>query len=551
MTKAADLIAALLPRRPAPMLERHTGLPYGWGLWMRGLPARLGTISREKAEAVVTAFAGRPPPPGSIAPALNRLQSVRSLFYQNWEPPPREERGIRFAASTISVLMHLLFVALLVLVAVVKLPPPPSSSSEGSRVRVEFIGQGTPEEEGGGAPVAQQSPAPASATAASGAVPQRPAPQAAASAEPAPPQPQPPAVPPLPTRDIPEPSVPASQQPLQVTETPIPTREFVLPPPVPPTEIAPPQVRPSEIQVPVREVAIAEAPTVRRDIPLRPIDTPQVQLPTQEIRQREIAAPIAPPALRPIPVPDSSAAATAELQTPEASIRQREIAAPSSSRPSTASAAADTSDASSASAREPAASAGTPSTSRSSAARGIQPGASAAGPAAADRPGGWATPARADDWGASTRNAPGDSGANAGTTPGLFNADGSVRLPGDGAGTETADRGAPGGNNDAWTREQIEQAGTWLQRPPYDYEPTTFDKYWVPNESLLAEWVRRNIRETVIPIPGTNKKIRCVVSVLQLGGGCGLFDPNLNEQPAQARPPPEIPVKRTPIPTDS
>ena len=60
-----------------------------------------------------------------------------------------------------------------------------------------------------------------------------------------------------------------------------------------------------------------------------------------------------------------------------------------------------------------------------------------------------------------------------------------------------------------------------------------------------------NIRETTIAIPGTNKKIRCVISVLQLGVGCGLFDPNLNEQPASARPPPEIPVKRTPIPTDS
>ncbi|KAF1722376.1 hypothetical protein CSC75_03875 [Pseudoxanthomonas wuyuanensis] len=543
----------MLPRRPAPMLERHTGLPYGWGLWMRGLPARLGTISREKAESVVAAFAGRAAPaPGPIAPALNRLQAVRALFYQTWDPPPREERGIRWAASAISVLMHLLFVALLVLVAVVRLPPP-STSSEGSRVRIEFIGQGTPEEEGGGAPAAQQSPAPAaSASAAAGAAQQRPAPQAAASAEPAPPQP--PAVPPLPTRDIPEPSVPASQQPLQVTETPVPTREFVLPPPVPPTEIAPPQVRPSDIQVPVREIAIAETPTVRRDIPQRPIDMPQVQLPAQQIRQREIAAPVDVPALRPMPVPDS-APATVELRTSEASVRQREIAAPSSSRPSAAGAAADASDAASTSTQrsssESAASAGTPSSRRGEPARGVQPGASAAGPAAADRPGGWAAPARADDWGASTRNTPGDSGASAGTTPGLFNADGSVRLPGEDAGAETADRGGPGGGNDVWTRERIEQAGTWLQRPPYDYEPTTFDKYWAPNESLLAEWVRKNIRETVIPIPGTNKKIRCVVSVLQLGGGCGLFDPNLNEQPAQARPPPEIPVKRTPIPTDS
>jgi hypothetical protein len=79
-----------------------------------------------------------------------------------------------------------------------------------------------------------------------------------------------------------------------------------------------------------------------------------------------------------------------------------------------------------------------------------------------------------------------------------------------------------------------------------------FDKYWRPtDESLLGEWVRRAIREVEIPIPGTSKRVKCVVSVLQAGGACSLFDPNLNEQPATARPPPDIPVKRNPIPTDS
>jgi hypothetical protein len=137
-----------------------------------------------------------------------------------------------------------------------------------------------------------------------------------------------------------------------------------------------------------------------------------------------------------------------------------------------------------------------------------------------------------------------------GERPGLFNSDGSVRVPGTGGDT-SGPRGAPGGDQDVWTRERLEQAGTWLQRPPYDYEPTAFDKFWVPNESLLQEWVRKNIRETSIPIPGTSKRLKCVVSILQLGGGCGIVDPNLNEQPAEARPPPDIPVKRTPIPTDS
>jgi hypothetical protein len=239
-----------------------------------------------------------------------------------------------------------------------------------------------------------------------------------------------------------------------------------------------------------------------------------------------------------------------DLQQPAPGVREREIPAP---RPATTQG-----NASAASTPAPATARDTGTGSQAatpSASKGLQPGATRSGPAQADRSGGWATPQRGDDWGASRRNVAGDSGANAGQKPGLFNADGSVRVPtgaGAGEGPATAsERGAPGGGNDQWTREKIDSSGTWLQRPPYDYEPTSFDKYWVPNESLLAEWVRRNIREAVIPIPGTRKKIRCVVSVLQLGGGCGLFDPNLNEQPASARPPPEIPTKRTPIPTDS
>ena len=65
----------------------------------------------------------------------------------------------------------------------------------------------------------------------------------------------------------------------------------------------------------------------------------------------------------------------------------------------------------------------------------------------------------------------------------------------------------------------------------------------MPNESLLAEWVRKGRKTVAIPIPGTSKKINCVVSLLQLGGGCSIVDPNLNEQPAEGRPPPDVPFK--------
>jgi len=67
----------------------------------------------------------------------------------------------------------------------------------------------------------------------------------------------------------------------------------------------------------------------------------------------------------------------------------------------------------------------------------------------------------------------------------------------------------------------------------------------VPNESLLAEWVRKGIQSVAIPIPGGNgRKLNCVVSLLQLGGGCGISNDNMNEQPAQGRPPPDIPFKQ-------
>lgn len=546
MTKAADLIAALLPRKAAPMLERHTGLPYGWGIWMRALPARLGIITREKAENIVALLMQRPAPqPGSIAPALSKLQALRALFYQDWDPPPREERGIRWFAGFVSLVMHLLFFLLLVLAALVNVTlPPPSGDDSASRVQVEFIGQGTPEEEGGGPPAEQATPAP-SAAAASGASSSSapPSPTVAASELTAPALTS--EVPELQQREVPEPSPPAAPQTLQVTETPTATIEFVLPPPTPRTvEIAPPQIRTPEIGVPTREVTVVPAPPAQRELPQRPVVVPQVAAPERQVQQREVAAPA--PQVRQVQVP-SREIGSPELRAPSVSVREAEIPAPQP-RPGPTGTA------------PPAPSAQAPGsaatqTSATSRPTGAQPAATSAGPAVADRPGSRPTPTRADDWGDSNRNVPGQAGVTGrGERPGLFNSDGSVRLPGAGdadTGGSSGPRGAPGGDQDAWTREKLEQAGTWLQRPPYDYEPTAFDKFWVPNESLLQEWVRKNIRETSIPIPGTSKRLKCVVSVLQLGGGCGIVDPNLNEQPAEARPPPDIPVKRTPIPTDS
>lgn len=523
MTKAADIIAALRATRPAPVFERQTGMPYGWGLWLRGLKERLGAVRREGADAVIAYFAQRPLPPAPARPqALNRWQSFRAMFYQDWGPPLREERRLRWFSWAVSLLMHLLFVVLLVLLAIVNVPLPPPAAEEESRVQVEFMGQGTPEEQGGGPPSL------AAAAAASAASPAASAASASAAAQ---------AVP-VPQEEMPVPAPPIAQQNVQVTEAAEPTQAFVLPPPTPRVpEIAPPQVTVRELGVPTREVTVVQVPAAQRPVPTREITVPQLAQPTIEVRQREVATPL--PQVRTAQVPTRELALR-ELRAPEQTIRQAEIAAPD--RGTTA--ASDTANANRAAASGDAAT-------RASTTQGAQPNAAASGSSpAAGRAGAIRTPTRGDDWGASARNTPGRSdGARAGEGPGLFNADGSVRVPSNATG-DASRPGAPGSKQQQ--RADADRASKWLERPEYPYEPTMFDKYWRPtNESMLAEWVRRSIRDVEMRIPGTNKRVRCVVSVLQAGGACSLFDPNLNEQPATARPPPDIPVKRNPIPTDS
>lgn len=556
MTNATDVIAHLLPRKAAPIVERHTRMPFGWGLWLRGLPERLGRITRERAEAMVGIFAARAPRPADpVPPAPGRIRALRSLLYQGWGPPPREERWMRWTAGFTTTLMHVAFFLFLLWVALVQIPPPePDTGEDSSRVRLEMIGQGSPDEAGGapqaGEPaVAVPSPSdrPASAASApseaSASPPESiPAPvptaeTAAAAPDPTLTQPQ------VQTRELAPPEL--AQQPVRVTEVPEPTRAYVLPPPTP----REPELRqpvPREASVRAREVAApVEAPVLRSAVPTRVIDVAPVNTRRGDVREREVLAPAPQP--RTVAVPTREVAPR-DVSTPQRDVRQAQVREPSppapASAPAPAPAAASTA---SAPASAPSQAPARPAPSPSSAPRGAAPTAGSPTVAPATKAGGWTTPNRADDWGNSRRNVAGDSAADGQSKPGLYNADGSLRVPGSSG--ESAPRGAPGGDNDQWTRERLAESGTWLQRPPYDYEPTSFDKYWVPSESLLAEWVRRNVKEMEISIPGTNLKLKCTISVLQLGGGCGLG--NFFPDPPVARPPPEIPVKRKSIPTDS
>ncbi|MBO9749509.1 MULTISPECIES: hypothetical protein [Xanthomonas] len=590
MTTAADLLQALRARMPGKLIvDRRTGLPYGWGIWMGNRKHVAAPFNDDQVMDVL--LAREQPARRGVAGVslLSPFQAFRSLWWQHWDPRPKDQRRQHWLAVLGSFFIHLGFIALLVWVVTVRWAPEETAPGDESRVRMTLIGDGAEEQGGGeGQPAAEASTQASAAAASSPAH----AGASAAKSEAAPlstPTPAQPAADPVEPPDTaqapehaPEPVQAASEpvaadipqvtfqvppvtieSPLQVTETPVATTDFVVPPPPTITltpraiERAAPQVevrqrdiqtlteRPQvrELQRPATDVALrtATAPTVReRDVVIP--ERPQISAPAA--RLREISPTVRMPdiAVRPAELPNVPDPTPAPLAATPVVPAAPAPATPDPQPAPSAQAAA-----------QPAQSQASPAPSERSgsaaaaASSPVKPAASShAGPTPADRSGGWDVAANADDWSKSDRDRQGDTtGANA-QRNGMFNADGSVKVAtgtGD-AGKATGDRGPPGSEADTWTRDQIAQGGTWLKRPPYGYTPTSLDKYWMPNQTLLQEWVRRGLKKIEIPIPGTTTKISCVVSLLQLGGGCGLSDPNLNDQPATARPPPDVPFKR-------
>lgn len=587
MTTAADLLQALLVRMPGKLiLDRRTGLPYGWATWMS---SRIGPAAAFDDDQVMGVLLARPAPPAGAGVALlSPFQAFRSLWWQHWEPRPKDQRPQHWLALLGSLLIHLGFIALLIWVVTVRWAPDDTQTGDESRVRMTFIGDGAAEQGGGQGQPADAAQAASgdaasalqsSASAATGrptAAPSvltpvesvdppsskaqaqdiAPEPVAAAASEPVAPE--------VPRVTVPVPPV-TIESPLQVTETPVATNDFVVPPP-PTITVAPRPVAPAAPQIEVRQrdiQTVTEQPQLRElQRPAATVAMRTANAPT--VREREIVVPDRPQVVAPSV---RSREITPTVRMPEVAIRTAELpsvpdaapqpapAAPAQQTPTTP---VPTSSTSVAAATQPSAASTQPNQAQANFARSAQlssttaaassaakPATSNAGPAPADRSGGWDVAANADDWSKSDHRRAGETiGAN-GTRDGMFNADGSVHVAagaGD-AGNGAGDRGPPGSETDTWTRDQIAQGGTWLKRPPYGYTPTSLDKYWMPNQSLLQEWVRRGLKKIEIPIPGTTTKISCVVSLLQFGGGCGLSDPNLNDQPATARPPPDVPFK--------
>jgi len=574
VTKATDFIAALNQRRllkTGKSPEERVGLPTGWQAWLDAMHPVKGRVARPDSRAWVDALNVRPlQQPKGLA---GLARPFFKLLRQSRPFDPRDERGLRIGATAADILLHLILAGLLLWLMYLQLfavEVPEEEQGGSDAVQVEFIGRGNVQEGGGALATEGAQAAPAAASAAASGKP-TPQPAAAASANAGGGKPTLVTVP-LPAavaaasqapklEQVAPLQEPAPAQPLQVSETPKPTPEaFRLPPPRELSLPTPqPQPREPQLQAQVEAITTFQAQPIRT----LQVQQPQAQLRPQELRETvreiEVFTPDRTQITRERALP-SSATGQAQIRVPELKGEVRGI--PSGSGPggsSTASAgngSAALGDAAARGAGGNAASPGGQGQAQAGTGHGTAPGtqggrgASAtgagAGPGAKPAAGGWPGAARSDDWGASNRNAPGTgSGRGGNGTAGsgnngrgnngngngqssLFNDDGSVRLP------------------DQWTANHgvdLDRAGTWLKRPGLEYRGTRFDKYWIPTGTLLQEWVRKGVKEMTIPIPGTSLSLKCVVSLLQLGGGCMPFNPDVNEQSATGRPAPVIPFK--------
>ena len=548
MFSAAELIEILhaRDRRRWPL---HTDRPFGtfsptWRAWFLAMNERTGAVKGAPEADYIRVLAARVPgrPPGASV-ELGRWKAFASLARQQWEPAPHDQRGVRRIAAVSSGVLHLLFAVMLLWVGYVAIgDAPPESREAGESLLVEYIGTGSPAESGA-APAPGETDAAAAAAAAAGA----PAQTSAASAPPiasSPPRQQESS-----NDQLPQPAQAVSEQSLVVTETTRPDIDFALPAPVQ-RNLSLPQLQMTAQEL-TTEVVKVEAFEPRPSVRVLERPTPQAPTPTvptlrTEIAEIEVRQPLPQIQVRALP---QTAARTPQLREPTLRATPSEIQVRARPAPTVAPTASASPTPAASAPANPAAAVRPPSTATVNApAAGGRPQAqgtgrpasvapSGAGPSPSPRPGAAASPTRSDDWGDSNRNTPGNS--TAGRNPGLFNSDGSVRLPGAGG---RAGGGLPPGTI-IEDFEKIDRMGTWLKRPPFDYTPTRFDRFWVPNQSLLEEWVSRGIKKVAIPIPGTTKRIECTVSLLQAGGGCAISDPNMQDQEAIARPPPDVPFK--------
>jgi len=112
--------------------------------------------------------------------------------------------------------------------------------------------------------------------------------------------------------------------------------------------------------------------------------------------------------------------------------------------------------------------------------------------------------------------------------PRLYNPDGSLHLPADLV--DKLDRQFGDKRQFSYQIPHLDDGKKFFDRPPaLVYEETRFEQYWQPDEDALTEVLRKAVeattREVKMKVPGTNSYVVCKVSMLALGGGCGVLTP--------------------------
>ena len=112
----------------------------------------------------------------------------------------------------------------------------------------------------------------------------------------------------------------------------------------------------------------------------------------------------------------------------------------------------------------------------------------------------------------------------------LYDADGTIALPDDVvariAEVESDERAF------GFQLPGLMESGRFMDRPPVmAYEATRFDRYWIPEQGMLTKILEKAVKATTgtveIPIPGTRGgKLVCSISLLAIGGGCGVINNN-------------------------
>ncbi|KAB8189106.1 hypothetical protein FKV24_009535, partial [Lysobacter maris] len=281
MFSASDLVQAVQRRLRLSQRRSHPPgeFPPGWESWFAQMRERVDAVTGASADSVLAVLLARPPARPLPQPigAMNQWQVFASVWRQHWHPPEPQERGLRWLAGILSAVIHLLLgIALLWLLFAA--PRFAAAPPEGETVvQVEYIGQGTPEEVGGGpAPPAPTEPETAET------------PVAAPAQTPAPSDPEPtPRTSPAAT--VPQIDVAIESPSLQAPPPPMPSREVPEPTTVETPSAAEQRLTVSEPAADTSAVFLLPPPTPR--VQAQPTPAPELDAVQPVVRTREIPAP--------------------------------------------------------------------------------------------------------------------------------------------------------------------------------------------------------------------------------------------------------------------